>query len=128
MRLWEVMEPTRESVSANDYAAEALQRMRNRGCDWAFVLDRNEVVGLVFARDLERQPPDYLQEEDVRRYMTTRLILIGPDIASQEAERLLRLSRQDFLAVVEDHRPVGIVTAHSLIRCADQHLDYVSSL
>lgn len=113
-----IMEPAGECVSANDYALEALRRLRQTGRSWAFVLDGNTVAGVVFANDLAREPEKTLRTGDAREYMKSELILVGSAVDSQEAERMLRLSRQDFLAVVERNRPIGIITRESLSRCA----------
>jgi predicted transcriptional regulator len=113
-----LMEPAGECVSANDYALEALRRLRQTGRCWAFVLDGNAVAGVLFAEDLAYEPEKVLGTSDVREYMRSELILVGSAVDSQEAERLLRLSRQNFLAVVERNRPIGIITRESLSRCA----------
>lgn len=69
MRVLERHKPTLASVSANDYAGEALRLMKKLGQRWIFVLDRTEIAGLVFAKDLENEPQERLHEGDVREYM-----------------------------------------------------------
>jgi CBS domain-containing protein len=116
MLLQEIMESRVFTVSANDYALEALRLLQRKRQPWAFVLDCDGVAGIVLRETLESLPEDYLHEDDVRRHTTEQIIMVGPEVESQEAERLLRLSQQGFLAIIEGKRPIGIITAENLKR------------
>lgn len=102
------------TISANDYAAEALRVMTARGQSKILVLERDEVVGVVSASDLQRMSDASLKDRDVREFMATRMLAIHVETQLQEAERLLRLSGLDFLTVVKDAYPVGIVNKETL--------------
>jgi predicted transcriptional regulator len=110
----DMVEPAGECVSANDYAGEALQRLRHRKQPWAFVLDLDRVVGVLFEKDLEIFSQEKLRHDDVREYMHCELVQIGTDIDFKQAERLLKLNQQKVLAVMERNKPIGIVTSSSL--------------
>lgn len=116
MHLYEIMDSRIGTVSANDYALEALRHMTTRQLDWSFVLDRNQVSGVVFARDLVKMSEATLKERDVREYLTTNLVMVDIETEPQEAARLLRFSEQGFVGVVKDNQPVGILTTESLGR------------
>lgn len=110
MSLTELMNINIGSVSANDYAGEALSLMREKNLAWAFVLDRSQVVGIVYARDLERLSEMGQLEQDVRELMKTNLMIVSPEVERREVERLLKLSEHGFVAVIHDDRPLGVIT------------------
>jgi len=116
MHLYDIMDPRIGTVSANDYAVEALRHMASKKLDWTFVLDRNEVSGVVFARDLERLSEATLKEHDVREYITTNLVMVDVATEPQEAARLLRFCGRNFVGVVKGNQPVGMLTRESLAR------------
>jgi len=110
MRLHELMDPRIGTVSANDYAAEALLLMNARNLGWCFVLDRNEVTGIIQAKDLDRIPETVLKERDVREFVRGNLPTVNIDAEVQEAERLLRRSGQRWLGILRNNLPVGILS------------------
>jgi predicted transcriptional regulator len=114
MQLNEMMDSRIGTVSANDYALEALRHMKAQKLDWSFVLDRNQVSGVVFARDLARLSETTLKEKDVREYLTTNLVIVDIETEPQEAARLLRHSGRGFVGVVKGNQPVGMLTSESL--------------
>jgi predicted transcriptional regulator len=118
MHLYDIMDPRVSTVSANDYALEALRHMTSKNLEWTFVLDRNEISGVVFARDLEALPETTLKEKDVREYLTTNLVMVDVETEPQEAARLLRFCGRNFIGVVRGNQPVGILTRESLARPA----------
>lgn len=116
MHISEIMDTGFSTISANDYAIEAQRIMTTRQCPWLFVLDRNELAGIICARDLERYSEATLRDRDVREFMVTSVLPITSDADIQEAERMLRGSSRGFLAVVKEGRPVGVITPKSLVR------------
>lgn len=114
MLLQEVMSRDISAVSANDYALAALRYMRSRNLDRVFVLERDRVAGVVFARDLERYSDEILTERDVREYMSTDLSVIAPDSTLEEAASVLERGRVACLAVVKNNRLLGSITADVL--------------
>lgn len=116
MHLHELMDPRIGTVSANDYAAEALQLMNSRNLSWCFVLDRNEVTGLVWADDLAHLPDTLLKERDVREFVTTSLLTVSIDTDLQEVERLLHRSGQHLLGIIQNNLPVGIISEDHIRR------------
>ena len=115
MRLPELMDSNIFSISENDYATEALRLMRNQGLKWLFVLNREQLAGVVFRSDLERCSDATLKEREVREFLNARIMVVDPGTLPQEAERMLRLSGQDFLAVVKGNCPIGIITSDTLM-------------
>jgi predicted transcriptional regulator len=113
MRLYDLMDSHIGTVSANDYALEALRHMTAQKLDWSFVLDCNQVSGIVLARDLAAIAEATLKERDVREYLTN-LIMVDIDTEPQEAARLLRFSERGFVGIVKNNQPVGILTTESL--------------
>lgn len=116
MSLLEVMDSRVEFVSANDYAIEALRMMHARKVPWICVLDRDNVTGVILAKDLEKIPDNRLQEEDVREHLQGAQVGIQADTEPQQAERLLRFSGLRFLIVWLGSRVAGILTKETLSR------------
>lgn len=116
MRVYDIMDSRIATVSANDYAAEALRLMTLGRRAWIFVLDCKELIGIAYASDMERLSESLLREQDVREHLKTNLLAIDPEADTKEAERLLRTGRRDFLTVVKDGCPIGIITRDSLTR------------
>lgn len=114
MFLHEVMESDIATVSAFDYAVEALTLMRRACLERVFVLDRDEIAGVVFRHDLERQSEAALRDRDVREYMNTGLAMADAQSTLEEAERLMRRRRLVYLAVMQNKRLVGAVPIRDL--------------
>jgi len=115
MRIFDIMDSTVGTISANDYAIEALRMMIKQKCPWIFVLESNELAGVIYARDLERYSETVLRDRDVREYLVSNVGTIEADTDIQEAERLLRNSTRGFLAVIKDGRPIGMLTPKCLV-------------
>ncbi len=115
MLLQELMSTEILTISANDYAAEALRLMNHHARTWVIVLESDQIAGIVFLQDLERLTESTLKERDVREYLRTNLLMIGNEAHPQEAERMLRCSGMDFLTVVKNNYPVGIITQDHLM-------------
>jgi chloride channel protein, CIC family len=116
MEVADLMERRVVTVSANDYAMEALSLMREKGLSELLVVDRNEVVGYVERRILECQMPRTLAERDVREYMNPHVTFAEPDTSADEADWLMRRDSLPSLPVMENRRLQGVVTRRSLNR------------
>jgi predicted transcriptional regulator len=116
MHIHELMDSRISTVSANDYAAEALRVMASRNMKWSFVIDRNQVVGIVQAKDLSRLSEALLKERDVREYINTSLVTVNIETDLSEAERLLRRSGHRFLGILKNNLPVGVLTQDAMFR------------
>ena len=122
MHIHELMDSRISTVSANDYAAEALRVMASRNLSWSFVLDRNQIAGIIRAKDLARLSDALLKERDVREYVITSLVTVNIEADLNEAERLLRRSGQHFLGIIKGNLPVGILTQGALTQFGKQRL------
>lgn len=82
------------TVSAYDYAADALIFMYRKGLKQVHVLDGDEVVGMIYARDLERHSQSVLRDRDVREYMrmVSREEVRRAEAASYAQEGAIRAS------------------------------------
>ncbi len=108
------LKPVTGSISANDYAVEALDLLQKKKQDWAFVLDRNEVIGMVSRRALEKETQDTLHHEDVRNFVDTNVMLVDAATPPQELKRLSHKHPGMQLGMIEKSRPVGLVRAELL--------------
>jgi len=112
-RLHQIMDRQVATVSANDYALDALILMRARRITRAVVLDRDNAVGLLFARDLERFSEMTLADRDVRECMTPAVELVSPAARLEDLEAILSRGRA-CLAVTQGRRILGILAPEDL--------------
>jgi CBS domain-containing protein len=114
MRLLDLIQPEGLTISVNDYAIEAQRLMAEQQTSWIIVLEGLQMVGVVFERDLRGLPPALLNERDVREYVSAYPLTVDSGVSIQEASRLLNRSGLDFLTVLRDNQPIGIVTRENL--------------
>jgi len=94
------------------------------------VLEEGKLVGIVSERDLlaaslskaldfeKSERRTFLKAVDVSEVMTGDVISAAPDTPVREAARLMVRQRIGCLPVVEDGRPVGLITETDLLRAA----------
>lgn len=114
MRLLDLIQPEVLTISVNDYAIEAQRLMAQQQATWIIVLEGLQMVGVVFAEELKDLSPALLNERDVREYVRAYPLTVNNDVSIQEAKRLLNRSGLDFLMVLRDNQPVGIITQANL--------------
>jgi CBS domain-containing protein len=97
-----------------DVAASLLAHQR----DAALVVEDGRLVGIVTATDLLRAMADRIPcgEVAVRGWMTAEPVTADADAGLTEAAHILTLTGLSRLVVVEDGRPVGIVSRAQLER------------
>lgn len=115
MRLLDLMEPEILTISANDYAIEARRLMEQQHTNWILVLEKSQIAGVVLAQELASLPEGMLKERDVREYIRPNLLTINCEAQPREAERMLNRSGRNFLVVVQDNHPIGVITQESLV-------------
>ncbi|WP_373532129.1 CBS domain-containing protein [Vampirovibrio sp.] len=114
MRLLELTEPVMLTISVNDYAMEAQRLMAQQQSGWIVVLEGLQMIGVVFAQELGALPPATLNDLDVREYLRPFPLTVSSDVSIEEAKRQLIRSGLDFMAVMENNQPIGILTLASL--------------
>ena len=105
------------TIPANASVAEAAQRMRDADVGPVIVLDGKKVCGIVTDRDITvrtvaegKNPKDVKVGEICSKDLTT----LEPSAKVDEAVRLMREKAVRRLPVVENGRPVGIVSLGDL--------------
>jgi len=99
--------------------SQAIIVMTEHGFGCAGVVDGDgRLVGIITDGDLRRHMGPALMESPVGTVMTRGPKTIGPDALAAEALGVMNLSEKPFTAmfVVEDDRPIGIVSVHDLLR------------
>jgi arabinose-5-phosphate isomerase len=99
--------------------SQAIIVMTEHGFGCAGVVDGGgRLVGIITDGDLRRHMGPALMESPVGTVMTRGPKTIGPDALAAEALGVMNLSEKPFTAmfVVEDDRPIGIVSVHDLLR------------
>jgi len=114
MQLQDIMSEAVETIAASAPLAEAAEQMKRQEVRHLLVTERGAVVGVLSQHNLPRRgrqgrPPT------VREVMSTPVVTAGPRTSVREAANLLRGHRIGCLPVVEDGRPVGMITVSDLL-------------
>ena len=105
MRVGEAMTRRVETVSENESAEAALQRMRTRRIRHLVVMRGRKVAGVVSDRDVGSA-----KGRTVGDVMTAHAVAATPETTLRKAANLLRGRSIGCLPVIEDGKLVGILT------------------
>jgi CBS domain-containing protein len=118
----EVMTPNPRTVKSNDTVVDAARAMRENAIGTAVVLDNGSILGLVTDRDIvvravaEGRDPS---QTEVAEVTSEDVATVTPDQDVKEAVKLMREKNIRRLPVVEDDKPVGIVSLGDLAQEQD---------
>lgn len=123
----EVMTENPSTVEASANLTEAAQLMAKEDIGDVLVVENDELQGIVTDRDIvvkaiaEGNSPD---DTSVREVATTDVATVGPDDSIEDAVKVVKEKDVRRIPVVEDGKPVGIVSLGDLA----QHVDDDSAL
>jgi CBS domain-containing protein len=112
MRLSEIMSTPLCTIPPDAGASEARERMQLKRVNHLAVIDGHEVVGVLSSRDLAGQSTE---GRSVRELMSRPAVTALPDTTVRQAANLLRGHGIGCLPVIDEGRPVGIVTVSDLL-------------
>jgi CBS domain-containing protein len=120
--LAELMTRDLVTVAPEDTLGEAAQKMVDRRVGSAVVSDFGRLVGILTERDLLRAVAarTHSSETRVREWMTADPITGDPETAAGEAAEIMLERGFRHLPVVENGRPVGIVSVRDVLRWSTQ--------
>lgn len=120
----EIMTGTPVKVGKLSSLHEAARRMRDDGIGDVLVMDDGHLAGLLTDRDLVvRAMADGMDPEHttVSEVCSKRMVTIGPDEDAERAVELMREHALRRLPVIEEDRPIGIVSLGDLAIDRDRH-------
>ncbi len=104
------------TITQSASATEARNAMRTAGVRHLVVVDKRELVGIVSDRDLGgRQGANGRAGLTVADAMTSTVVTAQAETTIRQAANLLRGHVIGCLVVVEDDKPIGIVTTTDLL-------------
>jgi len=118
----EVMTPNPRTLDASATAEAAASVMRDEDIGAVVVIENDRVRGLVTDRDLvvrvmaEGKNPSRVKQADI---CSAEVVTVSPDDPIDKAVELMRQRALRRLPVVEDGRPVGIVSMGALAQERD---------
>jgi CBS domain-containing protein len=120
--LAELMTRDLVAVAPEDTIGEAAQKMVDRGVGSAVVSDFGRLVGILTERDLLRAVAarTHSSEARVREWMTADPVTGDPDTPAGDAAEIMLERGFRHLPVVENGRPVGIVSVRDVLRWSTQ--------
>jgi len=117
MRLQDIMSREIKSVEPTADLAQARSLMRTHGVRHLLVLDKRELVGIISERDIGRRVSETERSEGltVADVMTRSLVTARPTTTIRQAANLMRGHIIGCVVVLDEDRPVGIVTTTDLL-------------
>jgi nanoRNase/pAp phosphatase (c-di-AMP/oligoRNAs hydrolase)/CBS domain-containing protein len=98
------------SLSITTTMGEAYAALRQRGHHGAPVVDDNRIVGVLSLRDFRKIRKKDHYKLTVKAFMSTEVVVIGPDESAARAAQLMTKYDIGRLPVLEQERLVGIIT------------------
>lgn len=117
----EVMTPDPVTVAASSTAVEAARAMRDEGVGDVIVVDHDRICGILTDRDITvrgvalGRDPARIRARDI---CSRSVAVLDPRQTVDDAFRLMREKAVRRLPVVDDGRPVGIVSISDLAEVA----------
>jgi CBS domain-containing protein len=104
------------TVEPSDTLGEAAQKMTERGVGSVVVSDYGRMVGILTERDVMKAVAGrvHSSEARVREWMTAEPVTVPPSTPVEEAGQIMLDRGFRHLPVVDDDRPVGIVSIRDL--------------
>jgi CBS domain-containing protein len=118
----DVMTDSLETVEPSDSAADAAKKMASADAGAVVVVDGDELKGILTDRDIvvkavaEGKDPSDVKVEEICSSDTTT---VEPDADIDQAIELMRDKKVRRLPVVDDDKPVGIVSIGDLAEARD---------
>lgn len=88
------------------------------------VLENDQLVGLISSRDVRLNHPNRL----VADAMSKNVITISPNCSPWEAEKLLNQHKTDYLIIVENDKPVGMIAKTQIYIELGKYIDSLTGL
>ncbi len=106
------------TVDPADSLGEAAEKMIDRNVGALVVSDFGNIIGIITERDILRAAAHRTSsaETRVRQWMTTDVVTVPPSMPADEAAKTMLDRNFRHLPVVQDGRPVGIVSIRDLVR------------
>jgi len=113
------------TIDPADSLGEAAEKMIDRGVGALVVSDFGNIIGILTERDILRAAAHRTSsaETRVRQWMTPEVITVPPSMPAAEAAQTMLDQNFRHLPVVENGRPVGIVSMRDLARWSVQSND-----
>jgi acetoin utilization protein AcuB len=124
MKLREILDPNPVTISPDESAAVAWDRMHTRGVDHMVVLEENRVVGMLSRNDLGG-PAGGTRRRMGRRVaelMRREVVTATPETSVKRASMLMRRHGIGCLPVITRDRLTGIVTVSDLLALLEKEL------
>jgi Zn-dependent protease/CBS domain-containing protein len=124
VRVRDIMDPDPPSVSPNDVVSELVSDRLLKGEDRSFLVqyDDGGLAGIVTLSDVRRLPREQWEQARVTDIMTRRanLATVAPEAEAGHALEIIQEREVGQLpVVVDEHRPVGMLTRSGLLRAID---------
>jgi hypothetical protein len=104
------------TVKADDSVLESTKKMVAAGIVNAPVESDGKLIGLFTLREAAKALSENRVNYPTADYMARKVVLVPPDTSLREAISLMNENRVRLLVVVENNRPVGVITETNVLR------------
>jgi CBS domain-containing protein len=106
------------TVAPEDTIGEAAEKMHTEKIGWAVVSDYGRMIGILTERDILRAVAGrtHSSEARVRQWMTPDPVTATPETSAEDALKTMLDGGFRHLPVVEDDRPIGVVSIRHVAR------------
>ena len=113
------------TVDPADSLGEAAEKMIDRNVGALVVSDFGNIIGIITERDILRAAAHRTSsaETRVRQWMTTEVVTVPPTMSADDAAKTMLDRNFRHLPVVQEGRPVGIVSIRDLVEERLGHSD-----
>jgi CBS domain-containing protein len=105
------------SAAPEDTLGELAERLAEADAGSALVVEFGRLIGILTSRDIVRAVGERVHpsEARVRHWMSAEPVAASPELAAEEAARLMVTGGFHHLPVTEDERPVGVVGLRTVV-------------
>ncbi len=124
MQISEVMQQDLISVNINDTVKKVASIMKEEDIGVVPVMDEGKAVGIVTDRDIIISciAGGHSTDDPISHAMTEEIISIERDHSIQEASMLMQKNKVSRLLVMDNEKPVGIISLQDLSSYLDESL------
>lgn len=124
MQISEIMHQGVVSANIDDTVKAVARMMKNEDIGAVPVLENGRPVGIVTDRDIVVScvAEGSSSDESIRQAMSEGVITINRDTSIEEATRLMQDEKVSRLLVMENNKPIGMVSMQDLTQTRDEDL------
>jgi CBS domain-containing protein len=131
MQVKDIMNKDVEKATAEMTVTEAALRMTEKDVDYLLVVRDGKLAGIMTEDDIIKKVVGkgrHPQETKVGDIMVNKVVHIGSEKTLEDAAEMMTENKIKELPVVDDHKLLGIVTAHEVVAAEPKMMEQLGEL